>query len=156
MHKRTLTKEQKFAIIIASVVVILVYLVLGWTESNKYCHTITSNWGITVPNTYKEVVSMDSGASFHGDGIRYHVFYYKKVPNFSEDLKWAFNEGETLSQKTYSEASEEWLDEILVPAEQRPNYEKVTYIYKSQSDGSELILMWDSAASRLYIVEFFM
>ena len=44
----------------------------------SYASTIKSNWNISLPikAVLTETYEKDSGASFHGDGVRYHVFSY--------------------------------------------------------------------------------
>ena len=44
----------------------------------SYASTIEKNWGLRLPDGYREVYSADTGASFHGDGVRYHVFQYEE------------------------------------------------------------------------------
>ncbi|MBQ6865080.1 MAG: hypothetical protein IJO14_12690 [Clostridia bacterium] len=45
----------------------------------SYASVIKSNWDISLPikAVLTETYEKDSGASFHGDGVRYHVFSYK-------------------------------------------------------------------------------
>ena len=68
---------------------------------------------------------------------------------------WTPNEHKTNFYPTTREAAEVWLDEIDVPAEKRPDYEKCCSWSKSQDDNSEIIIFWDNNLNKLYIVESF-
>lgn len=131
---------------------------IGWRIFTDYSRVLNANWGISLP--YKalcsEVYAKDSGASFHGDGIRYHVFSYKYEDYIDLMFAWSSNNNhKTLFHDSYSETAEEWLDELNVPDEWRPDYEKCYYWYKAQEDNSQLIIFWDNDANQLYIAEEF-
>ena len=68
---------------------------------------------------------------------------------------WSSNEHKTNYYPTAREVSEAWLDEIDVPAVQRPNYANCASWNKSQNNNSEIIFFWDSDLNKLYIVEKF-
>ena len=69
---------------------------------------------------------------------------------------WQSKEGKAIhSDYSYSEAVNEWLNQIDVPLEVRPNYSECLYWYDSQDDSSEIIILWDKHKSSLYIVESF-
>lgn len=46
------------------------------------------NWSIKLPSSYKEIYSIDSGASFLGDGQRYHILKYDDENNLNIALNW--------------------------------------------------------------------
>ena len=58
--------------------ILLAIVLIGaftYIQVNKpYTSIINLNWSIKLPKPYKTIYSTDSGASFHGDGQRYHVF----------------------------------------------------------------------------------
>ena len=56
----------------------------------------------------------------------------------------------------YREAAEAWLDEIQVPAGDRPDYDGCLYWYRAQEDNSELLVFWDAEQNRLYFLESFL
>lgn len=124
----------------------------------SYSRTLNANWGISLPvkALCEQVYEKDSGSSFHGDGIRYHVFSYEYEDYIDLMFAWAGTEFTTLRDGSYSEAAAAWLDEIEVPEDQRPDYENCAYWYKAQEDNSELIIFWDNNLNRLYIVESFL
>lgn len=130
----------------------------GCSPLFDYSEVIHENWGISLPGEARcsEIYSRDSGASFQGDGIRYHVFSYKKTAPVKEMLSWQRAERETRYHKHYSDAAGEWLDEIEVPSKDRPDYNECLYWYDSQEDGSEIIILWDKSESRLYVIESFL
>ena len=70
---------KKKAVLTVTILMVLI-VVVGITRLfPSYASTIKSNWDISLPikAVLTETYEKDSGASFHGDGIRYHVFSYK-------------------------------------------------------------------------------
>ena len=123
----------------------------------SYASTIKSNWNISLPikAVLTETYEKDSGASFHGDGVRYHVFSYKYEDYIDLMFAWTPNEHKTNFYPTTREAAEVWLDEIDVPADERPDYSKCYSWSKSQNDNSEIIFLCDNELNKLYIIENF-
>ena len=119
---------------------------------------LDANWGFSLPAEAKckNVYEKDAGPSFHGDGIRYHVFSYKNEESIETLLEWSETESGTLFHGNYSNAAEVWLGEIDVPQEERPEYEACVYWYANQEDNSEIIIFWNDVQDRLYIAESFM
>lgn len=141
-----------------AVAILLILFVAGISKLlPSYSSTLEANWVISLPRRARltEIYQKDSGASFHGDGVRYHVFSYKYEDYIDLMFAWPPNKYPTNYYATTSEASEAWLDEIAVPAEERPDYSKCSSWHKSQEDNSEIIFFWDSEQNRLYIVENF-
>ena len=148
---------KKRIITVVACILLLVGIVCWQVMPPSYSRIIESNWGITLPWKARltEIYEKDSGASFHGDGVRYHVFSYKYEDYIDLMFAWPPTEYPTNYYATTSEAAEAWLDEIAVPAEERPDYAKCSSWHKSQEDNSEIIFFWDSEQNRLYIVENF-
>ena len=122
----------------------------------SYASVLEANWGVELPikALCKEVYKADTGPSFHGDGIRYHVFSYRYEDYIDLMFAWSGNlENETLFYQSYSEASDIWLDELDIPMEQYPDYDACFCWYKSEHDNSEIIIFWNPEINRLYIVE---
>ena len=130
---------------------------IGWRALSDYSRVIEANWGITLPWQARltEVYQRDSGASFHGDGVRYHVYSYQYEDYIDLMFAWPPTEYPTNYYATTSEAAGAWLDEIDVPADKRPNYANCSSWHTSQKDNSEIIFFWDSEQNLLYIVENF-
>ena len=148
-------KERKWLI---AVVVLLVLAVIGVSKLlPSYSSTLEANWGISLPWKARltEIYQQDSGASFHGDGVRYHVYSYKYEDYIDLMFAWPPTEYPTNFYATTSEAAEVWLDEIDIPAEARPDYTKCSSWHTSQKDNSEIIFFWDSSTNLLYIIENF-
>lgn len=124
----------------------------------SYSSVLKTNWGISLPikALCKEIYEKDNGASFHGDGIRYHVFSYEYEDYIDLMFAWRHQEDATIFHASYSEAAEEWLEEISVPEEYYPDYGECFYWYKAQDDNSELIIFWDNDKNWLYVLESFL
>ena len=139
---------------------IVIVLVSVWTIYRaiipSYSSVLESNWGIELPTKAlcKEVYEADTGPSFHGDGVRYHVFSYRYEDYIDLMFAWSGNlENETLFYESYSEAVDIWLGELGIPQEQYPDYESCFCWYKNAHDNSEIIIFWNPEINRLYIVE---
>ena len=122
----------------------------------SYASVLEANWGVELPikALCKEVYKADTGPSFHGDGIRYHVFSYRYEDYIDLMFAWSGNlENKTLFYRSYSEASDIWLDELDIPEEQYPDYDACFCWYKSEHDNSEILIFWNPEINGLYIVE---
>lgn len=149
--------------------VVLIALISVWTIYKSivpsYASVLEANWSVELPIKAfcKEVYEADTGPSFHGDGIRYHVFSYKNVSPIEDMVTWSDVNGNTLAwsqtedeekiYQTYSEASDIWLDELDIPEEQYPDYEDCFCWYINSHDNSEILVFWNPEVKRLYIVE---
>ena len=144
----------KKKILILSVFLIIIILSISKLFPS-YSFVIKSNWGISLPikALLTETYEKDSEASFHGDGIRYHIFSYKYEDYIDLMFAWSPNEHKTNDYPTTREASEAWLNEINVPTDKCPNYSNCASWSKSKNDNSEIIIFWDSDLNKLYIVE---
>ena len=139
---------------------VLVALISVWTIYKSivpsYSSVLEANWGIELPikALCKEVYEADTGPSFHGDGIRYHVFSYRYEDYIDLMFAWSGNmENKTLFYQSYSEAADIWLSELKTPQEQYPDYDDCFCWYKNAHDNSEIIVFWNPEINRLYIVE---
>ena len=113
-----------------------------------YRGVVKSNWGITLPAGGKEVYEKDSGASFHGDGIRYHALLYDAPEKPAEYLDWKIISGE-------EKASEELLEKISVPEDGRPDYVNSVIYTDEQGDGSRLFIFYNGSGGEVWILEEF-
>ena len=156
-------KKKKILLMIVVVLVSIWMIYRAIVPS--YSSVLEANWGIKLPiNAFcKEVFEADTGPSFHGDGIRYHVFSYKNSAAIEQMLPWSDKDGNTLAwsqiqgeekrYQTYYEAADLWLDELEIPQEQYPDYDACFCWYKNAHDNSEIIVFWNPEINRLYIVE---
>ncbi|MDE7262863.1 MAG: hypothetical protein K2N78_12510 [Oscillospiraceae bacterium] len=122
---------------------------------SDYSMVLKLNWNVALPTNshYSEIYNQDSGASFHGDGIRYHIFAYRDGEPVSKMFEWQSEEKNTNYRSSYSGAVDEWLNQIDVPSKERPNYAECVYWYQSHSDNSEIVILWDEGQGKLYVVE---
>ena len=155
--------KNKKRLILCLAISLVIIIVLGaamlfmWKHFANYNTALKANWEISIPYKahYSEIYSKDSGPSFLGDGIRYHIFSYKDHSYVGEMFVWGSDEQETIFNGNYSDAVNEWLDTIEVPAECRPDYSECLYWYNSKTDHSEIIILWDKGNSTIYVVESF-
>lgn len=128
---------------------------MGWRLLSSYMLPLRLNWGISIPFWARPVqcYEKDSGPSFLGDGIRYHVFSYQYEDFIDQMFAWGSVDRETIYYDSFTQAAETWLDEIEVPAEYRPDYENCSNWYRAKDDNSEIIIFWNADLNRLYILE---
>lgn len=149
-------KKRTYVILILCVILISGYLI--WRAIvPSYSGVLEANWGFELPvkALCSEVYEIDEGPSFHGDGIRYHVYEYKYEDYIDLMFAWDPTEDVSIYGKPYSEEVDYWLDRLEVPEDWRPNYSKCSYHYQTQHDNSQLLIFWDSELDRLYIAENF-
>ena len=151
-------KRKILSIVLVIIIVVSAIMFFMWKHLTNYNTTLEANWEISIPSkaSYSEIYSKDSGPSFHGDGIRYHIFSYKDHSYVKEMLEWKSDEKDTIYYDNYSNTVNVWLDTIDVPSEYRPDYSECMFWYDSQDDNSEIIILWDKENSYLYVVESFL
>lgn len=138
---------------------VLVALISTWTIYRSivpsYSSVLEANWGIELPikALCREVYKEDTGPSFHGDGVRYHVFSYRYEDFIDLMFTWRHIQSNTLHYQSYSEAADVWLSELDISKEDYPGYEDCFYWYRNADDNSEMIVFWNPEINRLYIVE---
>ncbi len=150
-------KKKRLILILLCLLVILGYI--GWKVLSDYSLALEANWGFSLPfkARYQLIYEKDSGPSFHGDGIRYHVYSYRYEDYIDLMFPWEGRERNTIYNKTYSEEVSQWLDRIEVPDQWRPDYDNgnCSYRYRRKEDNSQIIIVWNSTLNRLYIAESF-
>lgn len=102
---------------------------------------IEINWGISLPKSYEEIFSADSGASFHGDGERYHVFKYKEKLKQMEIGKYNSEKNNNVEDEV-----EEILNSLQVSNQKKPDFSKEYYWYRKNGD--------DDSRNKLYLIYF--
>ncbi len=142
----------KKALLTITAVLLLLCIGCGliWQQMRDYTRIVSANWDITIPRQAgcSEVYRADSGDSFQGDGLRYHVFACKTTVPLDTLVAWTATD--------YRPLAEGWLDELAVPADERPDYASCLSYRQTQADGSSLLLFLDCTAGRLYILESFL
>ena len=129
---------------------------VGFTSTHRYAHCINSNWHLSLPETDVVIYVKNSGASFTGDGIRYHILQYDEE-NAAIILKsFDWKAGELDNELAVK--MEEWLDDIDVPSEERPkqNEWKHTTSLRKEDNRDRLIMFFDENTNQLYVVEYFL
>lgn len=129
----------------------------GRSFGSGYGAILRANWGFDLPRrgACAEVYAADSGESFHGDGLRYHVYSCRDT-HLESLYAWLPDEHATIYHDSFRAAAEDWLEQLGVPDEQRPAYADCYYWYQSQEDNSELIVFWDKGRETLYVLESFL
>lgn len=129
---------------------------VGFTSIRRYADCMNRNWHLNLPETDVEIYVKNSGASFTGDGIRYHILQYDEE---SADIilkSFDWEAGELNSE--LADKMEEWLDSIDVPLEDRPkqNEWKHTTLLRKEDTRDHLIMFFDEDTNQLYVVEYFL
>ena len=154
MKKRTMVLLVVLLLAVVGVGAVGVYRVQH--AYSDYGRVMEANWGFALPEEagIQEVFEADEGPSFHGDGIRYHVFSYEQEAPIQEMTKWQTEDPRVGS--SYTAKAEKWLDEIQVPQEERPDYSAcVFYEQRRQLETDEMLLCWNQEQGRLYVLESF-
>jgi len=151
-------KKALVLLVVASLLALVISITLYWCYFSDYSNVLKINWGFSLPqeSCYLNIYSQSSGASFTGDGIRYHVFSCENIDSIDKMFVWQLTEQETIYHSSYSTAVDEWLDKINVPPRERPDYGDCSYWYQSQDDNSEIIIFWNIDQGKLYVVESFL
>lgn len=129
---------------------------IGFTSIRRYADCMNRNWHLNLPETDVEIYVKNSGVSFTGDGIRYHILQYDEE---SADIilkSFDWEAGELDSE--LADKMEEWLDSIDVPLEDRPkqNEWKHTTLLRKEYNRDHLIMFFDEDTNQLYVVEYFL
>ena len=135
---------------VGSILLLIVLIaVFSYVERNKaYAEIINMNWSIKLPSAYKEIYSVDSEASFHGDGERYHIFEYKNEEKINLSLNWENNKNLAIESTI-----EKVLNTLNISKENMPNFQgKYKYYTEEKSDSSKIYLILVNDMKRLYII----
>ena len=98
------------------VLLVLSVLMIFW-GSGDYVRTVQLNWELELPASEGCLYETDSGASFSGDGERYHVLAYADDSGLEETLT-----EEATPVRSAEVPVTEILDLLAVPADQRPDF----------------------------------
>ena len=127
---------------------------LGWNILHSDPAALQANWGFSLPAGAHcaLVYEQDEGASFHGDGLRYHVFACQSGDPIDGLFPWAETDPEQTAQ------AGRWLDALEVPQAQSPIASQcLTWEIRQNDDPRDTLLaFWDREAGRLFILESFL
>ena len=133
------------------VLLVLSILMIFW-GSGDYVRTVQLNWELELPASEGCLYETDSGASFSGDGERYHVLAYADDSGLEETLT-----EEATPVSSAEVPVTEILDLLAVPADQRPDFSDCRGFTAAHptDERNRLYLLVNSAGTRLYVVECF-
>lgn len=133
------------------VLLILSVLMIFW-GSEDYARVINLNWELDLPTSEGCLYETDSGASFGGDGERYHVLEYSSDSQLQETLEQA-----ATPISPAEEVVTVILDGLSVPADQRPDYADCCWFtaFRPEDARDKLYLLANSAGTRLFVIESF-
>lgn len=138
-------------------IVALVLLGSIWTgiqvkNGRDYFRVFRLNWNISLPTNAKQLYEVQSEASFHGDGERYHVFQYDKTPDFPAEMIPVT----TVSQEERDDVYKILFSGITVEEKYLPDFDRVTLRMKAVKKGStRMYLYYVESSQTLYIIEHF-
>lgn len=118
-----------------------------------YTAVVKLNWDLALPESWEEIYKADSGSSFHGDGMRYHVLQYAVGSGIESALAWQVPPVDADA----AEAVITLMDSLDIPDRLRPDLESCrwhTAVDPSDSR-NHLYLLFDPSTLELYILEFF-
>ena len=132
-------------------------LLIGCGARN-YGPVLKANWGLDLPSGCREVYETDTGESFQGDGVRFHVYAVEDAAAVSTALEdWHGRAGENVGSGI-EEKADELLAQLSVPEEHLPAYGACRCWFKAGEGDSrdQIILLLEEDTGRLYVIEIFM
>lgn len=128
-------------------------ILLAVLFSGGYERTIALNWDLELPRSSGCLYDTDSGKSFHGDGLRYHVLEYVAGSGLAEALERQATERSPAD----CPAKAIW-EELSVPMDWRPDPGACRCFTKAHPSDSRntLCLLLSADGTRLYVAESFL
>lgn len=148
----------KKVLLISVICFIAISLFSSCSAISSYTGVIERNWGFDIPSdaSLKAVYEKDEGASFHGDGLRYHVFEYENEEPIYEMCDWSETEQEAIFYSSLKKSANRWLKQLGVDKDYYPDFSRCVHCYQTQDDNSEMIIYWDDDKNMLYVIESFL
>ena len=152
-------KSVKILLAVLAAVLLPALLLLGLLspsligDAGGYAWTVNANWELDLPMEEACLYKADSGASFHGDGLRYHVLEYADTAGLETAL-----ETQTETIVPFPAGAEAILEELSVPADWRPDPAACRGFTAPHptDDRNELYLLLAADGARLYVLESFL
>jgi len=145
MKKSTIFAIKAFLVII--IIGVFIFAVLD----RHYTTTIKMNWSISLPVPTKQLFSIDnSGDSWFGDGVRYHVFTYHESTKIIKSLEWKSGRYPPVEIEILKV-----LETIGVPEANLPDFQR-NYLYYTKKDRafiSTIYLIYFTDTKTLYVIE---
>ena len=144
---------------LAAVVLLPALLLLGLLtpsligDAGGCAWTVNANWELDLPMEESCLYEADSGASFHGDGLRYHVLEYADTAGLETAL-----EAQTEALAAFPAGADAILEGLSVPADWRPDPAACRGFTAPHptDDRNELYLLLAPDGIRLYVLESFL
>lgn len=116
---------------------------------------IYENWHIRLPEGGEEIYYTDSGASFHGDGVRYSVYKYDNKETISNVFNWKNKKDKNIEEEIKELLQYLKEDNVKIPEKYKIDFnKKYKYIRKIDDyDDSKLYLIYIIDEKRIYVVE---
>ena len=163
VHK--MKKKLIWIILSIALIILILFGFFAYKEISDYTNIINLNRWIQIPKeaNVEEIYSKDSWESFHGDGIRYHVYVYENEEIVNSMLDW--NDEKDTTEPTafhgsYSEALLAWIEELNMSDEDLEQYfykiDSSNFLYRKKEDNSEIFIIQSASEKRLYILESFL
>ena len=152
-HGRGLNMGVLLKILLFPLLLVLMAVTSLFAASEDYTDVVEKNWDLSLPRSAGEMYSADSGASFLGDGYRYHVLEYADGGELTEILA---RETEELSSVPAQVTA--ILDALSVPEDQRPDFDgcRCFAVSDPADDRDKGYLLLSGDGARLYVVECFL
>lgn len=150
-------KKTIWIIIWIAVIILWWIWFFAYKAMNDYTNIIRLNRWIEIPKKlgYEELYSKDQWASFHGDGVRYHVYSYENEEVVESMLDW-INVLET-EETDFFGLADIRLDKLDIKTKYSPIITQVIYAYyNKQQDNSEILILRNDIEKKLYIIESFL
>jgi len=140
----------KFIGVFLLIVIILISVFIYIQINKPYTEIIKINWSINLPSSYKEIYSIESEVSVHGDGERYHVFEYTKENEINQSVDWENNKDKSIETEI-----DKVLSTLNVPKENMPNFQSNYKYYTTWKDksSSKIYLIFITDTKKLYVIE---
>lgn len=118
-----------------------------------YTAVVELNWGLALPESWEDVYKTDSGPSFHGDGMRYHVLQYTVGSGIESALAWQAPPVDA----DEAEAMVTLMDVLDIPNRLRPDLDRCRWhtVVDPSDSRNHLYLLLDFSTLELYILESF-
>ena len=133
--------------------VVLMAVVALLSALEDYTDVLEKNWDLSMPSSDGAVYETDSGASFLGDGYRYHVLEYADGDALTEVLARETQELSAVPAQVTA-----ILDALSEPEDQRPAFDDCRCFAVSDpvDDRDKGYLLLSQDGTRLYVVECFL
>lgn len=109
------------------------------------------NWGEKIPTTCEQTYYVDEGASFHGDGTRYHVYTCSSPEEMKRWVEWKMGPNASVEL-----IINDWMKDLEVDEGDELVFDQTYQYFKLiRKKENRAYLIWIESDQKLYIVESF-